>query len=348
MKSYWSSSSFFFLAVVSLVIFILDGPACNFSWSPLTWNVGFLLGSDQVLEQKQVPQVDKVVRRYSKLEKLEAGLVRARSSIREDALIRNSTSTHRDPDYVPQGSIYTNANAFHSVVKLVEYLYVPGDYRIPGIERTVVDYINTVSTKYPFWNRSLGADHFMLACHDWACKSYVIRIQILLAKPLTGPGTSKFVPNLFNKSIRVLCNANTSEGFNSSKDVTLPGLYLTGKLEGLLGGLSQSHRSILAFFSGGEHGHIRSLLFHHWKNSTDPDIQVHEYLPAGVSYNSMIQKSKFCLCPSGHEVGSPRIVEAIYAGCVPVIIKDGYVPPFSDVLNWKTFSVKVEVKEYQI
>ncbi|KAK3184585.1 hypothetical protein Dsin_031871 [Dipteronia sinensis] len=168
----------------------------------------------------------------------------------------------------------------------------------------------------------------MLACHDW------------------GPQTSKYVPNLFNKSIRVLCNANTSEGFNPSKDVTLPGLYLrTGKLRGLLGGLSPFHRLILAFFADGEHGYIRSLLFHHLKNNQDRDIQIYEYLPKGVSYKSMMRKSKFCLCPSGYEVGSPRIVEAIYAGCVPVIIKDGYVPPFSDVLNWKTFSVKVEVKE---
>ncbi|TXG55594.1 hypothetical protein EZV62_020850 [Acer yangbiense] len=370
---------------------MLNGPAGNSSWSPLRWNAGFL-GSDQVPVQKQLPQVvDEIVRRYNKLEKLEAGLARARSFIRQAALIRNSTSTHQDPDYVPCGPIYRNANAFHrsylemeklfkiyvyeegelplfhdgpckdiyssegllfrdlefyniyrtkdydkamvfflpfSVTKLVQYLYVPGEYKLPDIGRTVVDYINTISIKYPFWNRSLGADHFMLACHDW------------------GPQTSKFVPNLFNKSIRVLCNANTSEGFNPSKDVTLPGLYLrTGKLRGLLGGLSPSHRSILAFFAGGEHGYIRSLLFQHWKNSTYRDIQVFEYLPRGVSYKSMIRKSKFCLCPSGYEVGSPRIVEAIYAGCVPVIIKDGYVPPFSDVLNWKTFSVKVEVKE---
>ncbi|PKI57661.1 hypothetical protein CRG98_021989 [Punica granatum] len=36
------------------------------------------------------------------------------------------------------------------------------------IKQTVIDYLNVVSAKYPYWNRSLGADHFMLACHDWA------------------------------------------------------------------------------------------------------------------------------------------------------------------------------------
>ncbi|KAI9178054.1 hypothetical protein LWI28_022159 [Acer negundo] len=58
-----------------------------------------------------------------------------------------------------------------SAVKLVQYLYVPGDYKIPDIGRTVVDYIKTISIKYPFWNQSLGIDHFMLACHDWISKS---------------------------------------------------------------------------------------------------------------------------------------------------------------------------------
>ncbi|XP_012485465.1 probable glycosyltransferase At3g07620 isoform X1 [Gossypium raimondii] len=333
----------------------------------------------------------KIVKKNSKLERNEANLARVRSSIKQAALVRNLTSTHQDPDYVPHGPIYRNANAFHrsylemekvfkiyvykegeppifhngpcrsiyssegrfihelekgnfyttedpdealvyflpfSVVMLVQYLYEPETSNTDAIGRTVVDYIDVISGKYPYWNRSLGADHFMLSCHDW------------------GPRTSSYVPHLFHKSIRVLCNANTSEGFNPSKDASFPEInLLTGEVEGLLGGPSPSHRSILAFFAGRLHGYIRYLLLNEWKDKRDPDVQVFDQLPKGVSYMSKLKNSRFCLCPSGYEVASPRIVEAIYAECVPVLISDNYVPPFSDVLNWKSFSIQIAVKD---
>ncbi|CAN1127882.1 Probable glycosyltransferase At5g03795 [Linum perenne] len=215
-----------------------------------------------------------------------------------------------------------------SVVRMVQYLYDDGARDTDGIGRAVVDYVNVVSDKYPFWNRSLGADHFMLSCHDW------------------GPRATSYSPQLYNNSIRVLCNANTSEGFNPSKDASFPEIHLrTGEITGLIGGPSPSQRSILAFFAGRLHGHIRKLLLDQWKDKLDPDVQVFDTLPPGVSYQSKLRNSKFCLCPSGYEVASPRVVEAIYAECVPVLISDGYVPPFSDVLNWKAFSVKIKVKD---
>lgn len=147
------------------------------------------------------------------------------------------------------------------------------------------------------------------------------------------------------RSIRVLCNADTSEGFNPSKDVSFPEIHLqTGEIKGLTGSLSPSRWPILAFFAGRLHGHIRHLLLKQWKEK-DQDVRVYDQLPNGVSYELMLKKSKYYLCPSGYEVASPRVVEAIYAECVPVLISDGYVPPFNYVLNWKLFSVQVKVED---
>ncbi|XP_058786444.1 probable glycosyltransferase At3g07620 [Vicia villosa] len=215
-----------------------------------------------------------------------------------------------------------------SVVMMIEYLYVRGTYDRTPFGLCVKDYIQIISHKYPFWNQSQGHDHFMLSCHDW------------------GPSVSAYVDNLFNKSIRVLCNANTSEGFKPEKDVPFPEMNLrTGHLTNLVvQGYPPSHRTILAFFAGHWHGNIRYLLLNAWKNK-DKDVQVFDELPDEESYQTKLRSSKFCLCPSGYEVASPRIVEAIFAECVPVLISNSYVPPFSDVLNWKSFSVQIDVKE---
>ncbi|TXG58380.1 hypothetical protein EZV62_016209 [Acer yangbiense] len=214
-----------------------------------------------------------------------------------------------------------------SVARMVRFVYVRDSHDFGPIKRTVVDYVNLISGRYPYWNRSLGADHFMLACHDW------------------GPETSFSHPLLGKNSIHALCNANTSERFSPIKDVSIPEINLrTGDIKGLIGGPSPSRRSLLAFFAGGVHGPIRPVLLEHWENK-DEDMKVHKYLPKGVSYYDMMRKAKFCLCPSGYEVASPRVVEAIYNGCVPVLISEHYVPPFSDVLNWKSFSVEVSTKD---
>ncbi|KAF3954471.1 hypothetical protein CMV_020190 [Castanea mollissima] len=216
-----------------------------------------------------------------------------------------------------------------SVTWMVRYLYTPLSHDIAPLSRFVSDYVRLVSTKYPFWNRTHGADHFMLACHDW------------------GPHASKGNPFLYNTSIRVLCNANTSEGFNPQKDVSLPEINLYGgnvspKL--LTPPPDNASRPYLAFFAGGMHGPIRPILLNHWKNR-DNVLRVYEYLSKDLDYDSFMLQSKFCLCPSGHEVASPRIVEAIYAECVPVILSQNYVLPFSDVLKWEEFSIQLDVSD---
>ncbi|XP_052209043.1 probable glycosyltransferase At5g25310 isoform X2 [Diospyros lotus] len=216
-----------------------------------------------------------------------------------------------------------------SVSWMVKYLYEPLSYNLTPLRDFVSDYVRVISTKHPFWNRTQGADHFMLSCHDW------------------GPHASRGSSLLYNTSIRVLCNANSSEGFNPQKDVSLPEIHLySGDIppQLLSPPSSTSPRPYLAFFAGGLHGPFRPILLRHWQGR-DPDLPVHEYLPKDLDYYSFMLQSRYCLCPSGYEVASPRIVEAIYTECVPVILSDHYVLPFSDVLRWEAFSIRLEISE---
>lgn len=55
-----------------------------------------------------------------------------------------------------------------SVTYIVEYIYKPvTNYARDRLVRIVSDYIYTVADRYPYWNRSSGADHFFVSCHDW-------------------------------------------------------------------------------------------------------------------------------------------------------------------------------------
>ncbi|MCD7470165.1 hypothetical protein HAX54_009835 [Datura stramonium] len=197
------------------------------------------------------------------------------------------------------------------------------------LENHLSNYIGRISRKYHFWNRSRGADHFFVACHDWA-------------------------PRLTRKNmetcVRVLCNSNIAGGFKIGKDVSLPVTYVRSAENPLkdLGGNPPSARSVLAFFAGGIHGYLRPILLQHWSDR-EPDMKIFGPMPRDTEgkaeYRKLMKSSKYCICARGYEVHTPRVVESIHYECVPVIISDNYVPPFFEVFNWESFSVFVLEKD---
>ena len=46
-------------------------------------------------------------------------------------------------------------------------LYVLNSHSRKNLIAYLKNYLDIVSSKYPFWNRTGGADHFFAACHDW-------------------------------------------------------------------------------------------------------------------------------------------------------------------------------------
>ncbi|KAH9608720.1 hypothetical protein KSS87_019198 [Heliosperma pusillum] len=214
--------------------------------------------------------------------------------------------------------------------RMLEYtLYVPNSHNRTKLRQFVKGYTETIAAKYPFWNRTGGADHFVAACHDWAL--YETRHHM-------------------ENSIKALCNADVTIGFKIGRDVSLPETYIRYARNPLrdLGGKPPSKRNILAFYAGNSHGYLRPTLLNYWKGK-DPDMRIYGLLPASVSkkmnYMQHMKSSKYCLCPKGFEVNSPRVVEAIFYECVPVIISDNFVPPLFEILNWEAFSVIVAEKD---
>ena len=62
----------------------------------------------------------------------------------------------------------------------------------------------------------------------------------------------------------------------------------------------------------------------------------------GNPFWSVPQKSVFTLCPRGIAVWSFRLIEAIRAGSIPVVLSDPWVPPFASQIPWSSFCIQVQ------
>ncbi|KAF9622638.1 hypothetical protein IFM89_032537 [Coptis chinensis] len=138
--------------------------------------------------------------------------------------------------------------------------------------------------------RTGGAEHFLIACHDWAPHETVRHMS---------------------RCIRALCNADVNEGFVIGKDVSLPETNVRRATNPLrdLGGKPPSKRQILAFFAGGMHGYLRPILLQYWENK-DPDMKISSHMGHGTkskaNYVQHMKNSKYCICAKGFEVNNPR------------------------------------------
>ncbi|XP_010535964.1 PREDICTED: probable glycosyltransferase At3g07620 [Tarenaya hassleriana] len=214
--------------------------------------------------------------------------------------------------------------------RMLEYkLYVRNSHNRTNLRQYLKEYTEHIASKYPFFNRTGGADHFLVACHDWA--PYETRHHM-------------------EHCIKALCNADVTAGFKIGRDVSLPETYVRAAKNPLrdLGGKPPSQRRILAFYAGSMHGYLRQILLNHWKDR-DPEMKIFGRMPRGfeskMNYIDHMKSSKYCICPKGYEVNSPRVVESIFYECIPVIISDNFVPPFFEVLDWDAFSLVLAEKD---
>ncbi|KAL7137175.1 hypothetical protein ABFS83_10G074800 [Erythranthe nasuta] len=187
---------------------------------------------------------------------------------------------------------------------------------VGGIKDFVANYVDEISRSYPFWNRSGGADHFYVACHSVGRTAMEKAVGVKL------------------NAIQVVCSSSYFlSGYVAHKDASIPQIW---PRKGVPPTRSPSQRKTLAFYAGAMNSRVRKDLVKTWEN--DSDISVH-YSRLQTPYSEALLGSKFCIHAKGFEVNTARIGDALYYGCVPVVLADYYDLPYSDVINWNRFSV---------
>ncbi|XP_020536512.1 uncharacterized protein LOC105637768 [Jatropha curcas] len=146
--------------------------------------------------------------------------------------------------------------------RMLEYaLYVRNSHNRTNLRQYLKEYTEKIAAKYPYFNRTDGADHFLVACHDWA--PYETRHHM-------------------EHCIKALCNADVTVGFKIGRDVSLPETYVRSARNPLrdLGGKPPSQRHILAFYAGNMHGYLRPIL----QNELHPAHEEQQvlHLPQGL------------------------------------------------------------------
>jgi len=138
--------------------------------------------------------------------------------------------------------------------------------------------------------------------------------------------------------------------FQPWKDIVVPPvtpLSVTRRL--LANSRPVSKRSIIMSWHG-QHANAADLAVQHAYRITNETVRL-SLLELGSlpkvsiggptpSYAVILGESQFCLCPKGASSYTSRVFEALFAGCVPVILSDEVRLPFDTVVDWSEFSIR--------
>ncbi|KAL0412360.1 UNVERIFIED_CONTAM: putative glycosyltransferase [Sesamum radiatum] len=187
--------------------------------------------------------------------------------------------------------------------------------------RSLARLIRQLRNNHPYWNRTLGADHFFLspAGIDYSSDRNVLELK--------------------KNSLQISVFPVTSGYFIPHKDITLPPSNPSPLPLSDTPDQNSTKTSFLGYLRWD--GKTETNLVNEFKG--DADFLVEEKSEP-LNYVRSLIESKFCLFLYHGDVA--WMVEAMAWGCVPVVIVDRPIQdfPFMDILRWSDMALLVAVR----
>ncbi|KAL5973467.1 hypothetical protein ACLOJK_030118 [Asimina triloba] len=195
------------------------------------------------------------------------------------------------------------------------YVPLPSDSSPRSIARSIRD----LRFDSPFWNQTLGADHFYLSCAGIGIES------------------DRNLVELKKNSIQVSCFPAAEGRFIPHKDISLPPVTDASQPS-----VESKEREFLGLFYGEENRGISTMLD---ELRGDPKFLIESRPLDPGNFTEILGKTRFCLLFYGSDKHLD-LGQALRSGCVPVVISDRPILdlPFSDVLRWAEMAVLVGMR----
>ncbi|CAK9206777.1 unnamed protein product [Sphagnum troendelagicum] len=206
--------------------------------------------------------------------------------------------------------------------------------------RTIHSAVSLVSSAMPYWNRSKGSDHIFVATHDFGACFHSME-DMAMEQGIPGFMRNSIILQTFGETTWHPCQ--------DVENIQIPPYISPLDIAPYMLPPEEQKRNIFAFFRGKMEIHpknysgrmysrgVRTAIYHRYGRNKLFYLKRQR----AEGYQAELLRSIFCLCPLGWAPWSPRIVESVVFGCVPVIIADNIALPYSHAVDWNAISLKV-------
>lgn len=202
-------------------------------------------------------------------------------------------------------------------------------------------------TDSPLWNGGQNHLIFNLFSGTWPDYSEELGLDIglaMLAK--SSIPESSFRPG-FDIALPLFPRSHPERGGKPAIQGAGPvdkGYLLVFKGKRYVYGIGSDTRNALHHLNNGKDVLLLTTCRHgkQWMERRDERCEADNRLYDRYDYGSLMENATFCLVPRGRRLGSFRFLESLQAGCVPVLLANGWELPFGEALRWEAAALRAD------